>query len=189
MSGELIERLLEHSSYIRAFTEEGMSEIERQSMNAMADAAAELAALREQTALDAQRAALAERVRDSEIALRVDAGEEAKRLLALVEEAYKEGYSTGERSPGIENVTATFLHTNVAKALRNTRAAHSTPGSDVIGRLVGALNDTQATLSAVKAEATVDGGGTCVWIAETLHAQMVTIAVALASLPSAVKKP
>lgn len=67
--------------------------------------------------------------------------------------------------------------------------ARPTPDSDVIGRLVGALDDTQATLSAVKAEATVDGGGTCVWIAETLHAQMVTIAVALASLPSAVKKP
>ncbi len=38
--------------------------------------------------------------------------------------------------------------------------------------LEGALSDTQSTLSAVKAEAIVDGGGTCIWIAEALNQQM-----------------
>lgn len=36
-----------------------------------------------------------------------------------------------------------------------------------------ALSDTQSTMSAVKAEAVVDGGGTCLWIAERLNEQMV----------------
>lgn len=75
---------------------------------------------------------------------------------------------------------------DAAVEITRLRAELSSGEADVIGRLVGALNDTQATLSAVKAEATVDGGGTCVWIAETLHAQMVTIAATLASLPDTV---
>ncbi|KTE49522.1 hypothetical protein ATE69_20355 [Sphingopyxis sp. H071] len=49
-------------------------------------------------------------------------------------------------------------------------------------RLREALEDTQATLSAVKAEAIADGGGTCVWIAETLNQQMIDNRATLQSI-------
>lgn len=48
-----------------------------------------------------------------------------------------------------------------------------------VERLRYALDDTQSTLSAVKAEAIVDGGGTCLWIAEKLNQQMIDNRAAL----------
>lgn len=41
------------------------------------------------------------------------------------------------------------------------------------GGLREVLEDTEATLYAVKAEALVDGGGTCLWIAEKVNDQMI----------------
>lgn len=49
-------------------------------------------------------------------------------------------------------------------------------------RLREALEDTQSTLSAVKAEAIADGGGTCVWIAESLNQQMIDNRATLQSI-------
>lgn len=50
---------------------------------------------------------------------------------------------------------------------------------DEAERLREALEDTMSTLSAVKAEAIVDGGGTCLWIAEKLNQQMIDNRAAL----------
>ena len=60
------------------------------------------------------------------------------------------------------------------------------PTPDRIGKdaVREALEDTMSTLSAVKAEAIVDGGGTCLWIAEKLNQQMIDNRAALSATPA-----
>jgi hypothetical protein len=74
-----------------------------------------------------------------------------------------------------------WLAGRIVEAYEAASTPTPSPDRQDVERLREALEDTQATLSAVKAEAIVDGGGTCLWIAEKLNQQMIDNRAALST--------